>query len=137
MTKKHLSLSFWIILPAFFILFAIKFIPHKSVESSVFAPPVIEESGFDISKFSQEELEICEDASGNKMYYGEAKMIAQDSDCMAEGALAEKHFCNDYNTSWWIDLDKKMEGCSPACVVEVATKQTQVNYRCTGLLENP
>ena len=67
-----------------------------------------------------------------KMGLGEAKEIAQNSECVQEGKLKEERFCNENTGTWWIDLDVQKEGCNPACVVDVATKKAEINWRCTG-----
>ncbi len=44
---------------------------------------------------------------------------------------------NPNSNTWWIDLDADAPGCNPACVVNVATKTTEVNWRCTGAAVPP
>ena len=79
--------------------------------------------------------EYCiKESSGKKLSLTEAKQIALDSDCVGEGSLEETYFCNEITGTWWIDLDIEKEGCSPACVVNVETKEAEINWRCTGLL---
>jgi len=82
------------------------------------------------------EEEICIDGeTGEFLSLSEAREIALASDCVEQGALKEQHFCNEYTGTWWLDLDIEMEGCSPACVVNIVTKETEINWRCTGLRE--
>ena len=64
----------------------------------------------------------------------EAKLIAENSDCTAEGSLKDTYMCNEDTGTWWIDLDLQREGCNPACVVNVETEEAEINWRCTGLL---
>ncbi len=73
-------------------------------------------------------------ALAEEMSEAEAREIAMTSECGKEGALKENAFYNDWSGAWWIDLDIKKEGCSPACVVNAATKQAEINWRCTGAL---
>lgn len=67
----------------------------------------------------------------------EAKQIASASECAKEGKLKETYVCNEITGTWWIDLNIKKEGCSPACVINVETKQAEINWRCTGLVKPP
>ncbi|MFH1432611.1 MAG: hypothetical protein ABIG84_05320 [archaeon] len=68
------------------------------------------------------------------MTLDEAKEIAQSGECTKEGSLKGTYVCNEYTGTWWMDLDLEKEGCSPACVVNVETKESEINWRCTGLL---
>lgn len=64
----------------------------------------------------------------------QAKEIAKAGVCAQTGPLTERSLYNDYTKTWWIDLDVKKEGCAPACVVWAETGQSEVNWRCTGLV---
>lgn len=81
------------------------------------------------AKMERVEQEFCQDMS-----LGDARAIAERSDCVDEGSLEETYFCNDVTGTWWIDLDINREGCNPACVIHVETGQAEINWRCTGLL---
>lgn len=70
--------------------------------------------------------------TGVRMGLSEAKEIAIKSEC--GNRLKDTLICNGNTGTWWIDLDIKKEGCSPACVINVETKQAEINWRCTGLL---
>ncbi len=72
--------------------------------------------------------------SGEHMNLGEARQIALASECAEEANLTDRYLCNSYTGTWWIDLEIKKEGCSPACVINVATKTAEINWRCTGVL---
>lgn len=80
--------------------------------------------------------ETCVAATGESMNLSEALRIANASKCVEEGILTANHQCNNDTGTWWIDLDPftKKEGCNPACVVNVATKTAEINWRCTGAL---
>lgn len=89
------------------------------------------------------EFAPCPDVEGSfcakngtnyNMSYADAEMAALQSNCSLEGGLKSTHFCNDYTGTWWIDMDVQKEGCSPACIVDVETKQAEINWRCTGLI---
>lgn len=67
----------------------------------------------------------------------EAKQIANQSECAKQGTLKENtHVCNSYTGTWWVDIapNKDKKGCNPACVVNIETKQAEINWRCTGLI---
>jgi serpin B len=65
----------------------------------------------------------------------EAIVVAKNSECVIDGKLTDKYFYNSNTRTWWIDLDLKKDGCSPACVVREETKTAEINWRCTGLIE--
>ncbi|OGM10846.1 hypothetical protein A2Z22_03105 [Candidatus Woesebacteria bacterium RBG_16_34_12] len=87
------------------------------------------------TKQELEDISRCLSASGSMMDYQEAKGIA--SEVCSEGKLKEEHFCNGVTGTWWIDFEPNeiKEGCNPACVVNIETKQAEINWRCTGLIE--
>jgi len=72
--------------------------------------------------------------SCGEMTLAEAKEIALESDCVKEGNLKETYLCNDFTGTWWLDLEIDKPGCAPACVVNVVTKEAEINWRCTGLI---
>lgn len=79
-----------------------------------------------------EELGKC----GN-MNISQAIIIAQDSNCTKEGILTDNYMCNENTKTLWIDLTVNgSENCSPACVVDVNSGATTINWRCTGLLQD-
>lgn len=63
-----------------------------------------------------------------------AREISQESECVEEGDLSETYSCNESTGTWWLDLDIKKEGCAPACVVDISTKEAEINWRCTGFI---
>lgn len=70
--------------------------------------------------------------TGVAMNFTRAKEIALKSECVKDGGLKGTHFCNESSGAWWIDLDISKEGCAPACVIDVASQQAEINWRCTG-----
>jgi len=65
----------------------------------------------------------------------EAMAIASESECVDAGPLTENANYNKFTGTWWIDVDASEPFCpSPACVVDVATKEAEVNWRCMGVL---
>jgi hypothetical protein len=77
-------------------------------------------------------LEYCISSSGAVMGLDEARQIALESEC--GDRLKDSCMCNNYTGTWWIDLDIQLEGCNPACVVDVETGEAVINWRCTGLI---
>lgn len=81
------------------------------------------------------EAEFCvKEDTGEKLSLDEAKQIALNSDCANEGTLKDTYMCNDITGTWWLDLNADKQGCAPACIVNVATKEAKINWRCTGLI---
>lgn len=66
------------------------------------------------------------------MSLSEAKEIAVGSEC--GDRLKAESFCNSDTGTYWIDLDIEREMCNPACVVNVATREAVINWRCMGAL---
>ena len=64
------------------------------------------------------------------MNFEEAKNIALNSPCVAEGTLKETYSCNENSGTWWIDLNIDKKGCSPACVVNIESRKAEINWRC-------
>lgn len=79
-------------------------------------------------------MPTTDNQSAQTMTLEQAMSIAQTSECTQEGKLTNKAIYNDSTNTWWIDLDLKKEGCSPACVVSAETKKAEINWRCTGLI---
>jgi hypothetical protein len=73
------------------------------------------------------------------MDISDALVIAEKSECVEKGSLTQDRFYNDYTDTWWINLDMKEEfakkGCSPACVIDAVTREAEINWRCTGLIQ--
>jgi len=68
------------------------------------------------------------DACNPECYYSTPK-------CLMPSRMCENtYFCNEGTGTYWFDLSITREGCSPACVVDVAAKTASINWRCTGLV---
>lgn len=68
------------------------------------------------------------------MSRSEAIKIAKESQCMNNGKLAPFGYsCNEVTGTWWFNLSVKQKGCFPACVVNIGSKQAEVNPSCTGI----
>jgi len=75
----------------------------------------------------------CQDEKGMVLTISDAKNIAIDSEC--GDRLKETYICNEDTGTYWIDLDIEKEGCNPACVVDLETREAEINWRCTGLID--
>ena len=82
------------------------------------------------------EEEVAKEVFGeeycHEMGLTEAQEIAINSECGNQ--LEGSSMCNEDTKTWWLDLDIEKEGCNPACVVNVETRQAEINWRCTGLI---
>lgn len=77
--------------------------------------------------------EFCvKTGSGEKLGLTEAREIGGAGEC--GDRLKDTYTCNADTGTWWIDLDIVREGCNPACVINVVTKEASINWRCTGLM---
>ena len=75
--------------------------------------------------------------SGRKMTISEARGIAQAGECSSTGTIQESYTCNEVTGTVWFDIipDEPIAACpSPACVVDVTTRGSEVNWRCTGVI---
>jgi len=77
------------------------------------------------------EIESCAAPTGESMNIYDAQKAFETSQCSREGS-PDKHYCNENTGTWWIDIVAYRKGCSPACVINVATKKAEINWRCTG-----
>lgn len=84
---------------------------------------------------SSNQEDICKTKTGKEMSYKKARTIAEVK--CKEGSLLEAHFCNPNSGTWWIDFvpNEPKEGCNPACVVFVDNSEVEINWRCTGLIQ--
>lgn len=69
------------------------------------------------------------------MTQAEARVIAEQT-CIKGGESLVPGTYNAGTKTWWFDanLNATKEGCNPACVVSEDTKTAEINWRCTGLL---
>lgn len=83
------------------------------------------------------DITICtEEEAVGTMTEAEALAIGKQS-CVKAGETLGKGMYNENTNTWWFDatLATTQPGCNPACVVNVETKQAEINWRCTGLLQ--
>ncbi len=76
------------------------------------------------------------DGTESKMTLEEAREISLTGGCSEEGLVGVLADCNSGTGTWWIEFTptEVKEGCYPACVVNVETKEAEVNWRCAGLI---
>lgn len=76
--------------------------------------------------------EVCRnDSSGQSLGFQAALSSAKaNEECKKVGAIQEKHWCNSSTGTWWISLNGKKPNCSVACVVDVDTGNSRVNWMC-------
>jgi len=79
--------------------------------------------------------EHCTAPSGESMSLFEAMQIAEEGECGGQlKDYLEFSMCNAGTGTWWIDMDIEKQGCNPACVVNIAEKEAEINWRCTGAI---
>lgn len=68
--------------------------------------------------------------------FEQALAIASVSECADKGTFGTEYIYNPNSRTWWIDIDMDAPGCSPACVISEDTKTAEINWRCTGLVQD-
>jgi hypothetical protein len=88
--------------------------------------------------YSLVDNQTCTAETGEAMNLTEALHIASEGICTQNASLTDRHFCNENSGTWWIDLElnEPEQGCNPACVVFVQSRSSEINWRCTGLVQN-
>jgi len=81
------------------------------------------------------DTEFCSANTGSFIHIDEAIEIANQSECVKVGAVKKDCNCNEGTGTCWLDIEAEKPGCAPACVVNVETKEAEVNWRCTGLIQ--
>ncbi|HPW39786.1 MAG TPA: hypothetical protein PK619_03720 [bacterium] len=77
--------------------------------------------------------DICQSAGGAQISAIEAVDIAnQTAACTQVGAIKSDCNCNQGTGTCWLDIEGEHQGCAPACVINVDTREAEVNWRCTG-----
>ena len=79
---------------------------------------------------------VCRKTGAESLYLSSAVRIAQASECVDQGKIKGSHFCNETTGTWWLDLEVDKPGCNPACVVNIETREAEINWRCTGLISD-
>ena len=78
---------------------------------------------------------VAETGSSANLTADQALALAKGGDCASVGMPSGTPQYNAVTRTWWIDLTpaEPKPGCNPACVVDDATGNSEVNWRCTGL----
>jgi hypothetical protein len=69
----------------------------------------------------------------NILSLADARQIAIESEC--GDRLEDTYFCNENTGTYWIDLNIEKQGCNPACVIDITTREGVINWRSTGLMQ--
>jgi hypothetical protein len=69
----------------------------------------------------------------NILTLADARQVAIESEC--GDRLKDTYVCNEITGTYWIDLDIEKQGCNPACVIDIITREAVINWRCTGLIQ--
>jgi len=79
---------------------------------------------------------VAQSTKRSTLSESEAKGIAEKT-CIKGGETLAPGFYNETSKTWWFDanLNATREECNPACVVNEENKTTEINWRCTGLLQ--
>lgn len=78
--------------------------------------------------------DICRSTlTGDEMPLAQARLIAAAGECAAL-TLLDTQVCNEHTAAWWLDLSSDKPNCAPACVVNVVTGESEINWRCLGLM---
>jgi hypothetical protein len=82
---------------------------------------------------STTEIYCISNETGKKMGLSEARNIAINSDISNQGTLKDTYSCDESTGTWWIDMKPTIEqnACNPAYVVNINTKEVEINWRCT------
>jgi hypothetical protein len=69
----------------------------------------------------------------------QAKIIAQNSECVQKGTIGENGTYNQNSKTWWIDFTPNPQYaqnlCNPACVVSEASNTAEIDWRCTTAIK--
>jgi hypothetical protein len=86
-----------------------------------------------VQPITSTEIYCVSKETGEKMSLSEARTIANNSDIGDQGTLKDTYSCNESTSTWWIDMNPTIEqdACNPAYVVNINTKEVEINWRCT------
>jgi len=76
------------------------------------------------------EIETCETPAGESMNIFEARQIFERGKCSWEGSEKENHLCNQETGAWEIGIIAYRKNCEAFCIINVATKEAEVEWRC-------
>jgi hypothetical protein len=76
------------------------------------------------------EIETCAAPNGKTMNIYEARHIFETSKCAWEGSAKDEHSCNETGGAWEIDILAYRKNCTAVCVIDIASKESRVDWRC-------
>lgn len=122
------------LLVIFFTLIIIYILVQKQSSNKIIPVPV------QITIFGEIEISPTTNMSGtqqSRMTESEARTIAEKS-CIKGGKALSPGYYNENSNTWWYDanLNATKPGCKPSCVVSEKSKTAEINWRCTGLMQN-
>ncbi len=148
-TKPSIKNFLVVVLPALLTVFIIFFLVMPKVREGREAPQVKQVSNFEecvsagnpvMESYprqcrADDEVFTENITVQSMMTEAEARVIAEQG-CIKGGESLSPGYYNPNSKTWWFDanLNATQEGCNPACVVSEETGQTEINWRCTGLI---
>ena len=96
-------------------------------------PTTSTEKTLTVQPTTSTEMYCVSNETGKKMSLSEAREIAKNSNIGDQGTLKDTYSCNESTSTWWIDMKPTIEqyACNPAYVVNINTKEVEINWRCT------
>lgn len=76
------------------------------------------------------EIETCGTPNGEKMSLFEAQRIFDISQCSREGSAKDSYRCDEQNGTLEIDILAYRKDCIAVCVIDIASKTAEVEWRC-------
>jgi len=76
------------------------------------------------------EIETCAAPDGKTMNIYEARHLFDIGKCSWEGSAKDEHFCNVAAGAWEIGILAHRKNCTAVCVIDVAAKESRVDWRC-------
>ena len=76
------------------------------------------------------EIETCAAPNGKTMNIYEARHLFGAGKCAWEGSAKDEHFCNETAGAWEIGILAYRKNCIAVCVIDIAAKESRVDWRC-------
>lgn len=76
------------------------------------------------------EIETCAAPDGKTMNIFEARHLFDTGKCAWEGSAQDEHFCDETAGAWEINILAYRKNCVAVCVINVASKESRVDWRC-------
>jgi len=78
------------------------------------------------------EIETCAAPGGETMNIYEARNFFNNGKCAWEGSAKDEHSCNETAGAWEIGILAYRKNCTAVCVIDIATKESRVDWRCNN-----